>query len=286
MLTQRLGQVERNIYKSGGRIGGLGTTRNLRSQRHSPLEFLDRIRHRGRIVTRVYIALAAILLTVTRLLSRTSMSDSPKSGEPLQVGDEQVTREELLVAGKSNKQETVVVTPMEDARQDENAPSEALDEPVDSGAPPAAGRSVAFPPVEVDSGIEEKPTGLDRPRGVEMRRELTKEERDLAQAGYDHLEEQEDAIANKGEDEMDKVDIHEHRLKFDELENALETNMITKEPSLSRGLELDEAATRLARDGRNVLTPPKKKSAFRKVSFTILEADTLSKTYLSISTVC
>ncbi|KAF8529407.1 hypothetical protein JB92DRAFT_3106903 [Gautieria morchelliformis] len=87
-----------------------------------------------------------------------------------------------------------------------------------------------------------------------MCRELTKEERDLAQAGYDHLENNE--IINK-----------------DELQNALETSMITKEPSLSRGL-FDQEVERLARDGQNVLTPPKKKSAVKKVSFTFLEGDT------------
>ncbi|KAF8489929.1 hypothetical protein JB92DRAFT_3129222 [Gautieria morchelliformis] len=64
-----------------------------------------------------------------------------------------------------------------------------------------------------------------------------------------------------------KVDIHEHRLNFDEQEHTLETTMITKEPSLSRGLELDQAAERLVRDGQNVLTPPKKKSTLRKANF-------------------
>ncbi|KAF8579449.1 aminophospholipid-transporting P-type ATPase [Ramaria rubella] len=97
-----------------------------------------------------------------------------------------------------------------------------------------------------------------------MRRELTKEERELAQAGYDHLEEQKTETVKKGDDGMDKVDIEEHKLKFNDLEDALETNMVTKDPAESRGLDPEEAAARLSRDGRNVLTPPKKKSMFRK----------------------
>lgn len=36
--------------------------------------------------------------------------------------------------------------------------------------------------------------------------------------------------------------------------------------STAQGLTEPEAAARLAKDGPNVLTPPKKKSAFRKVS--------------------
>lgn len=131
-----------------------------------------------------------------------------------------------------------------------------------------APRTVAFPDAANDQGIEEKPTGgLNRPRGVEMRREMTVEERDLAQAGYDHLDDHKAAGAGGRDDQdMDKVDIEEHKYKFDELENALLTSFDTKDPVQSRGLEPAEAAQRLVRDGRNVLTPPKKKGAFRRAS--------------------
>lgn len=131
---------------------------------------------------------------------------------------------------------------------------------------PAAGRTVAFPPDEIDHGLEEKPTGgLGRPRGVEMRRELTKEERELAQAGYDHLEEQRTMATAKGDESMENVDIEEHTYKFETLENTLDTNFDSKDPVLSRGLEPKDAAKRLAEDGPNILTPPKKKGALRKV---------------------
>ena len=186
------------------------------------------------------------------------MSDN---GKTPQAGDEAVSaREESLIGGKVDIPVTVRPLSQEGVEQ-----TDAIG-PVESDILPDAGRSVAFP-VETDNDLEEKPTGgLNRPRGVEMRRELTMEERELAQAGYDHLEEQKEVPANKGDDELDKVDIQEHRLKFDELENALETSIVTKDPSESRGLQPKEVAERLARDGKNVLTPPKKKSAFRKVS--------------------
>ncbi|KIJ24756.1 hypothetical protein M422DRAFT_86436, partial [Sphaerobolus stellatus SS14] len=98
-----------------------------------------------------------------------------------------------------------------------------------------------------------------------MRRELTKEERELAQAGYDHLERTEThGTGKEDEKDMDKVDIQEHSLRFDELEKVLLTSIVTKDPGASHGLDEKEAAARLATDGRNVLTPPKKKSALRK----------------------
>ena len=193
------------------------------------------------------------------------MSDSAKTPQP----GVEVAHEEQLDVSKANDLDTQV-------KQDEKV-NEAIGS-VEDDVPPVVGRSVAFPPTEVDLGVEDKPTGgLNHPRGVEMRREMTVEDRELAQAGYDHLEEQKVVAAKDGEDELDKVDIAEHRLKFDELENALETSMITKEPSQSRGLELKEVAERLARDGKNILTPPKKKSAFRKVRSPLPEADDVLK---------
>ncbi|OBZ75130.1 Potassium-transporting ATPase alpha chain 2 [Grifola frondosa] len=99
-------------------------------------------------------------------------------------------------------------------------------------------------------------------KGVEMKREMTKEDKELAAAGYEHL----DNVQRKGADasKLDHVDVHEHHLSFEELGNELDTAIDTKDPSQSHGLSSDEAKRRLARDGRNVLTPPKKKSALRK----------------------
>ncbi|KAI0730164.1 aminophospholipid-transporting P-type ATPase [Fomitopsis betulina] len=95
-----------------------------------------------------------------------------------------------------------------------------------------------------------------------MKRELTKEDIELAAAGYEHLSEHKGK--GKNGNNIDNVDIYEHSLSYDQLGAALETSIDTKEPHLSYGLTADEAKARLARDGHNVLTPPKKKSAFRK----------------------
>jgi sodium/potassium-transporting ATPase subunit alpha len=69
-----------------------------------------------------------------------------------------------------------------------------------------------------------------------------------------------------GESKLEHVDIHEHQLSFDELQEKLGTSLDIKDPSQSAGITTIEAASRLARDGRNILTPPKKKSALRKAS--------------------
>lgn len=122
-------------------------------------------------------------------------------------------------------------------------------------------RAVAFPDDHGD--IREEKIQHLRPRGVEMKREMTKEDMELAAAGYEHLGEHK-GKGKKGDD-LDKVDIHEHSLPYDQLGAAFDTSIDTKEPSASYGLTSDEAKARLARDGHNVLTPPKKKSAFRKV---------------------
>ncbi|KAI0692233.1 aminophospholipid-transporting P-type ATPase [Cytidiella melzeri] len=95
-----------------------------------------------------------------------------------------------------------------------------------------------------------------------MKREMTKEDMELAAAGYEHLEEsQAKASDSKG---LDEVDLTEHKLSFDELTKVLDTRFDTKDPGLSFGLTTEEAKARLARDGPNILTPPKKKSAWRK----------------------
>lgn len=99
-------------------------------------------------------------------------------------------------------------------------------------------------------------------RGVEMtHRSITKEDKELAAAGYDHLSTPKDPKAEK----ETNIDIHEHNLPFDGLTSELKTNFDLKDPGHSFGLTSDEAKDRLARDGPNMLTPPKKKSALRKV---------------------
>ncbi|TFK34868.1 aminophospholipid-transporting P-type ATPase [Crucibulum laeve] len=122
-------------------------------------------------------------------------------------------------------------------------------------------RAVVFP----DDSIvrEEKHIGGLRPKGVEMKRSITQEDRDLAAAGYEHLEAQKDHKTAPAAGLTD-VDIHEHRLPFTSLESALKTSLDYKDAGLSYGLTSEEAKARLERDGRNVLTPPKKKSALRK----------------------
>lgn len=120
-------------------------------------------------------------------------------------------------------------------------------------------RTVAFP----DEDEKEKPTNAPRTKGVEMNRSLTQEDRDLAAAGYEHLEA---AKTKPGAPAVgENVDIQEHRLPFDGLEAALKTSFDPKDASKSEGLTPEEAAARLIQDGKNVLTPPKKKSALRKV---------------------
>ena len=126
----------------------------------------------------------------------------------------------------------------------------------------ANARTVAFPNEQSDIYEEKVHHGHLRPRGVEMKREMTKEDKELAAAGYEHLEEQK---TKDKADELDKVDIIEHTLSFQELGKTLETSIDTKDPSASYGLTSEDAKQRLAANGPNVLTPPLKKSALRKV---------------------
>ncbi|KAI0818674.1 aminophospholipid-transporting P-type ATPase [Irpex lacteus] len=94
-----------------------------------------------------------------------------------------------------------------------------------------------------------------------MKREMTKEDKELAAAGYEHLEERK-AKAKPGDtDGLNNVDITEHKLAFDELQ---------KDPGASVGLTSEEAKARLARDGPNVLTPPKKNRHYEKYYFDCL----------------
>jgi hypothetical protein len=67
--------------------------------------------------------------------------------------------------------------------------------------------------------------------------------------------------------------MHEHKLPLDALADVLKTTFNAKDPGHSIGLTADEAKTRLEQNGPNVLTPPTKKSALRKVH--LLFYDTL-----------
>lgn len=125
-----------------------------------------------------------------------------------------------------------------------------------------ASRAIAFPDENV---VEEKPKGALRPKGVEMKRNLTKDDKELAAAGYEHLEEQK--VSKDKQADLSQVDIQEHMLNMADLEKELDTSFDQKQPSASVGLLPADAKTRLERDGPNVLTPPKKKSALRKVAF-------------------
>jgi len=117
---------------------------------------------------------------------------------------------------------------------------------------------------KVAFGDEGEIAPRDKPRGVEMRREITKEDKELAAAGYDHLQSEKNKPKASAKGELEKVDIVEHKIPLSEFNNKLNTQIDTKDPGQSRGLTQVEAEIRLARDGRNVLTPPKKKSALRK----------------------
>lgn len=105
--------------------------------------------------------------------------------------------------------------------------------------------------------------GQTRPKGSEMKRTLTQDEKDLADAGYEHLSASKHV---KGRlTEPANVDVQEHRLPLSALEDTLGTSLDYKDASKSYGLTEEEAKARLQRDGPNVLTPTKGKSALRKV---------------------
>lgn len=134
-------------------------------------------------------------------------------------------------------------------------------------------RAVAFPDEENEIHEEKIHHGHLRPKGVEMKREMTKEDKELAAAGYEHLEEAK--IKEHAKDDFGDVDIQDHRLSLPELAKTLDTQFDAKEPASSAGLSEEEAKARLTRDGPNVLTPPKKKSALRKVRHSPLSNDEL-----------
>lgn len=131
-------------------------------------------------------------------------------------------------------------------------------------------RAVAFGP-EVDDTIDTEHRDRDRkdgrPRGVELGpRIMTQEDKELAAAGYDHLDHAKKENGKKGEDgKLGNVDITEHGLPIEEVARVLGASFEMKDPAASLGLTVGEAGERLKRDGPNALTPPKKKTALQKV---------------------
>ncbi|KAI9599991.1 hypothetical protein KEM48_000108 [Puccinia striiformis f. sp. tritici PST-130] len=97
-------------------------------------------------------------------------------------------------------------------------------------------------------------------RDLGLRRELTHDEKELANAGYEELESKMKAKAAEGA----SADISEHKLTPLKVAEAVGTTINLANPSGSAGIAPAEAQSRLARDGPNQLTPPKKKSALRK----------------------
>ncbi|KAJ7651867.1 aminophospholipid-transporting P-type ATPase [Mycena rosella] len=87
---------------------------------------------------------------------------------------------------------------------------------------------------------------------------LTQDDKELAAAGYGHLDEKKAGV------EEANVDIQEHRVPLASLGETMDTSINTKDPGDSHGLTAVEAAARLQRDGPNILTPPKKRSPFRQ----------------------
>lgn len=115
------------------------------------------------------------------------------------------------------------------------------------------------------SEIEEKRVHTGN-KHLELRHEPTQEDKELSRANYDHLEKQKSPGSEKDDqDHVSQVDIIEHRLSATQLVETLSTNFDAKVPGSSHGLTAEDAAARLTRDGPNVLTPPKKKSALQKV---------------------
>jgi sodium/potassium-transporting ATPase subunit alpha len=118
-------------------------------------------------------------------------------------------------------------------------------------------RSVAFPGEDGHHRDDKS-----RPSGVEMRRQMTQEEITLAAAGYEHLTKEKTTDENT---KFGDVDITEHSRPIQEIEGILGASFNWADPAQSSGLSAAEAEERLKRDGPNALTPPKKKSALRKV---------------------
>lgn len=122
---------------------------------------------------------------------------------------------------------------------------------------PTGGISFADPKIPVSIG---SPGAFEPKRDLGLRRELTQDEKELANAGYEQLEAKKKAKALEDQ----SADITEHQQSPQQVAETLGTSINATNPSTSGGLSVSEAQSRLARDGPNQLTPPKKKSALRK----------------------
>ncbi|KAJ7272951.1 aminophospholipid-transporting P-type ATPase [Mycena rebaudengoi] len=105
---------------------------------------------------------------------------------------------------------------------------------------------------------------------------LTQDDKELAAAGYGHLEETKAGV------EQANVDIQEHRVPLANLGETLVTSIDTKDPGSSHGLTAAEAAARLQQDGPNILTPPHKRSPFRQFNVLLIFAGILEYILLGI----
>lgn len=152
-----------------------------------------------------------------------------------------------------------------------------FDEPISPHHDPAS-RAVAFGP-GIDDTIDTEHRDRDRkdgrPRGVELGpRIMTQEDKELAAAGYDHLDHAKGKgggkTGDKDDEKLGNVDITEHGLPILEVMGVLGTSFEVKDPGASLGLTVAEAGERLKRDGPNALTPPKKKTALQKVGSLLL----------------
>ncbi|KAJ6620357.1 aminophospholipid-transporting P-type ATPase [Mycena sp. CBHHK59/15] len=135
-------------------------------------------------------------------------------------------------------------------------------------------RAVAF---HHEHEIEEKARPKGKLNPLELKHTLTQDDKELAAAGYGHLQEQ-----KKADIDHAHVDIQEHRLPLSSLGDSLGTSIDTKDPGSSHGLTAAEAASRLQRDGPNILTPPKKKSPLRQFNILLIFAGILEYALLGI----
>ncbi|KAG6860192.1 hypothetical protein C0995_014560 [Termitomyces sp. Mi166 len=149
---------------------------------------------------------------------------------------------------------------MDDPISKFSAPQDQAFSPIEEVTP---ARAVVLPADVVEH--DEKSVNVLRPKGVEMHRSMTQEDKELSAAGYEHLEAQKIKSMTPASD--GNFDIQEHHLPFLKIEETLHTSIDTKDAANSYGLTTGEAQARFQRDGPNILTPPSKKSAFRKANF-------------------
>ncbi|KAF8320135.1 aminophospholipid-transporting P-type ATPase [Clavulina sp. PMI_390] len=124
--------------------------------------------------------------------------------------------------------------------------------------------TIAFDNTLSPSGIDEK-RQLSRAanKNLEIRRELTQEDKELSAANYEHLDKKDDK-GDGDENLVNQADIREHQYTAEQLTKILDTSFNAKAPATSEGLTSAVAADRLAKNGLNRLTPPKKRSALQK----------------------